>query len=71
MVEQSYACEGHSDAVLVAGHDDMIVTDAATSLGNELHTTLMSTLDIVTEGEERIRAKSHLRVLGNPGLLLF
>ena len=71
MVEQSHACEGHCDAVFVAGHDDMIITDAAASLGDELHATLMGTLDVVTEGEEGIRPKGHLRVLGNPGFLLF
>ena len=71
MMEQSYAREGHRDTVLVAGHDDMIVADAATSLGNELHTALMSTLDIVAEGEESIRSKSNLRVLGDPGFLFF
>lgn len=48
----------------------MVVTDGATSLGNELHTTLMGTLDIVTEGEEGVRAESHLGILGNPLFLL-
>ena len=71
MVEQSYACKRHGNAVLVAGHDDMIVADRATSLSDKLHTTLMGSFDIVTEGEEGIRAKRHLRVLGNPGFLLF
>ena len=71
MVEQADACEGHRDAVLVAGHDDMIVAYAATSLGYELHTALMSTLDIIAEGEEGVRAKGHLCVLSNPGFLLF
>ena len=54
MVEQADTGEGHRDTVLVAGHDDMIVADAATSLGDELHTTLMGTLDVVAEGEEGI-----------------
>ena len=54
MVEQSHACEGHSDAVFVAGHDDMIIADRATSLGDKLHTALMGTLDIVAKGEEGI-----------------
>ena len=56
MMEQSYAGECHGDAVLVAGHDNMVVADAAASLGNELYATLVGTLDVVTEGEERIRA---------------
>ena len=71
MMEQSYASEGHRDTVFIAGHDDMIVADAATCLGNELHTTLMGTLDVVAEGEKGIRTKGYLRVLGNPGFLLF
>ena len=54
MVEQADAGEGHGDAVLVAGHDDMIVADGASSLGDELHATLMGTLDIVAEGEEGV-----------------
>ena len=32
MVEQSDACECHSHAVLVAGHDNMVVTDRSTRL---------------------------------------
>ena len=71
MVEQPYACKRHGNAVLVAGHDDMIVADRATSLSNELHATLMGTLDVVAEGEEGIGAEGYLRVLGNPGFLLF
>ena len=49
----------------------MIVADRATSLGYELHTTLMGTFDVVTEGEEGVGAEGYLRVLGNPGFLLF
>ena len=45
-MEQPDACKRHSDAVFVASHDDMIVADAATSLGDELHATLMGTFDI-------------------------
>ena len=71
MVEQSYASKRHSDAVLVAGHDDMIVADRATCLGYELHTTLVGTLDVVAKGEEGVGAEGYLRVLGNPGFLLF
>ena len=54
MVEQTYASEGHGNAVLVAGHDDMVVAYRAASLGDELHATLVGTLDVVAEGEERI-----------------
>ena len=54
VVEQSDASERHRDAVLVASHDDMVVTYRAASLGNELHATLVGTLDVVAEGEEGI-----------------
>ena len=70
MVEQSHASECHGNAVLVAGHDDMVVTHAAASLSNVLYATLVGTLNVVTEGEEGIRAESHLGVLGYPLLLL-
>ena len=70
MMEQSYASEGHGDAVLVAGHDNMVVADAAASLSNELYATLVGTLDVVTEGEEGIRAESYLRILSYPCFFL-
>ena len=55
-MEQSHASECHSDAVLVAGHDDMIVAYRAASLCNELYATLVGTLNVVAEGEESVRA---------------
>ena len=70
MVEQPYACECHSDAVLVASHDDVVVADAAACLGNILYTALVGTLHVVAEGEEGIAAKTDASVLGYPGLLL-
>ena len=56
MMEQSYACECHSDAILVAGHDDMIVAYRAACLSNELYATLVGTLNVVAKGEESVRA---------------
>ena len=70
MMEQSYAREGHSNTIFVAGHDNMVVANRAASLCNELYTTLMGTLDVVAEGEEGIRTQRYLRVLGYPLLLL-
>ena len=66
MVEKSNARKRHSDAVLVASHYHMVVANRATCLGYELHAALMGTLNIVAEGEEGIRTKGYLRVLGNP-----
>ena len=54
MVEQSYACECHGDAILVTCHDDMVVANRSAGLGNEFHTALVGTLDIVAKGEESI-----------------
>ena len=70
-MEKADAREGHRDTVFVAGHDDMIIAHRTTGLCDELHTALVGALDIVAEGEEGVRAKCHLRILGNPGLFLF
>ena len=61
MVEQSHAGEGHSDAVLVAALDDQVVTDGAAGFGDVGNAGLLGALDVVAEGEECIRAKSHTR----------
>ena len=70
MVEQTDASEGHGNAVLVAGIDNMIVTNATTSLCNVLNTTLVGTFNIVTEWEEGIATQTYIGVLCNP-LFLF
>ena len=54
MVEQTYVGECHGDAILVTGIYHMVVTDATACLCNILYAALMSTLDIVAEGEEGI-----------------
>ena len=70
MVEQSHVCEGHDHIVLVAGLDDVVVTDTATRLCDILHATLVCALDVVAEGEESIGAQAYVGVLGDPFLLL-
>ena len=57
MMEQTDTRKGHSYAILVARHDDMIVTYRTTSLSNKLHSTLMGTLNVVAKGEEGIAAQ--------------
>ena len=69
-MEQTNVGHGHGDIVLVAGLYDIVVADRATCLCDIFHATLMRTLNIVTEGEESIRAEAHIRVLGDPLLLL-
>ena len=49
----------------------MVVTDGSAGFCNVLNAALMSTLDVVTEGEESVRAKSYVVVLSEPSLLLF
>ena len=48
----------------------MVVAHGAAGLCDILHAALVGTLYIVAEGEEGITAQTHLRVLGNPLLLL-
>lgn len=70
MMEQSYACECHCDAILVACVDDMVVTNATSSLSNVLNTALVCTFDIVAEAEECVGTQCHLGVAGYPVLSL-
>ena len=69
VMEKTHACEGHRDAILVAGVDNMVVADGATGLGDVLHTALVGALDVVSEGEEGITTQCHARVLGYPRFL--
>ena len=55
MVEKPHSRERHGNAVLIACHDDMIVTDGAAGFCDVLNSALVSALDVVAEGEERIR----------------
>ena len=61
MVEQSDAGEGHYHMVFVAAVDDSIVTDGAAGLCDVFYAALVSSLDIVGEGEEGVR--SHHRTI--------
>ena len=70
MVEEADASEGHRDAVLVAGIDDMVVTNGTSCLCDIFYTALVCTFDVVAEGEERIATKTHFCVLCQPGCLL-
>ena len=70
MVEKADTDEGHCDAILVAGINDMVVADATACLGNVLHSTLVSTLYVVAKGEESIGAEAYTGILGYPFLLL-
>ena len=70
MVEQAYTSECHGNAVLVASVDNMVVANTATCLCHILNTALVSTLDVVAEGEEGIAAQTNIGVLCQPLLHL-
>lgn len=53
-MEEANVSKCHSDAVLVAGINNMIVTDTTACFCYVFNTTLMSTLNIVAEWEESI-----------------
>lgn len=69
-MEEANVSKRHSDAVLVAGINNMIVTDTTACFCYVFNTTLMSTLNIVAEWEESITTYRYTLVLGNPSLLL-
>ena len=69
-MEQADAGECHCDIVLVAGLDDIVVTDRTAGLCNVSNNGLLCTLDVVTEREECVRSKTHIGILCKPCLLL-
>ena len=68
-MEQPQAAEGHGDAVLVAGVDDLLVADGAAGLHDGGHAGAAGALDVVTEGEESVRTKANTGHLAEVGLL--
>ena len=68
-MEQPQAAEGHGDAVLVAGVDDLLVADGAAGLHDSGHAGAAGALDVVTKGEESIRTKAHTGHLAEVSLL--
>ena len=69
VMEQPQAAEGHGDAVLVAGVDDLLVADGAAGLHDGGHAGAAGALDVVTEGEESVRTKAHTGHLAEVSLL--
>ena len=68
-MEQPQAAEGHGDAVLVAGINDLLVTDGAAGLHDGGHAGATGTLDVVAEGEESVGAQAHAGDLAQVFLL--
>ena len=54
MMKEAHTCKRHCDAILVAGINNMIVTDTTACFCYVFNTTLMSTFNIVAEWEESI-----------------
>ena len=59
----------HGHIVLVAGGDNIIVTDRAACLGDVADTAFTGAFDIVAKGEEGVRAQGNARLSSQPGLL--
>ena len=68
-MEKTNSRKYHCHAVLVAGLDNVVVTDGAAGFGNVLHAASLGALDVVTEGEERVAAESYAAHGGEPCLL--
>ena len=71
VVEQSHTVECHCNTVLVTAVDYFLVTHRAARLNDVLHTALLCTLNVITEGEECIRTKCKVIHLIKPSTLLF
>ena len=53
-MEQSHSGKCHCHSVLVRSLDNLVVTNGSAGLCNVLNAALLSTLDVITEGEECI-----------------
>ena len=58
MVEKTDSRECHCDIVLVAGIDNIVITDRSTRLCNVFYAALVCAFDIVAEWEECVRTKA-------------
>ena len=69
MMEKSDSRKCHSDIVLVASLDNVIIADRTAGFGYIFNARLLSALNIVAEGEECVRTKTNARILSEPSLL--
>ena len=60
MVEQTDACKRHHHVIFIAACNNICITHGSTGLCDVFYTTLMSSLDIIGEGEECIASQSHI-----------
>ena len=68
VMEQTDSRKAHRNTMLVAGFNDLSVTDRSTRLCDILHAASECTLNIIAEWEERIGAKRYISCLGKPCL---
>ena len=60
MVEQTDACKRHHHVIFIAACNNICITHGSTGLCDVFYTTLMSSFDIIGEGEECIASQSHI-----------
>ena len=56
-MEKTHSCECHSHTVFIRALNNEIVADRSAGLCYVFYTALLSALNIVAEGEERIRSE--------------
>ena len=66
MVEQADSCEAHDHVVGVAGLDDVVIPDTSAGLCDILHAASESSLDVVSEGEERVGTECNIGISVKP-----
>ena len=59
-MEQAETCEAHGHSVLVTCFNHVVVSYGTARLSNVLNAGLLCALNVVTEWEERIGAKSNI-----------
>lgn len=71
MMEEAQAGHGHSNPILIARFDDIVVADRTAGLGDVIDAAAMSSFDVVAKGEESVAAEGYAVELSNPDLLFF
>jgi len=69
-MEEAYSDECHSDVVLVASLDDIVVTNASSCLCDILNSALVRPFNVVSKGEESIATQANTCILCYPGFFL-
>ena len=70
MMEQSEARAGHDHAVVVGCQDDIRVRDGSARLDDVVHARFRGSIDVVPEGDIRVRAECYVIEFLEPFRLL-